>query len=141
MSRRRFDGRWFGAGGNPHGSNSWIRRDKRLAIYLRDGWRCVWCGESGGDADAPGMTLDHLRPRTEGGSNEADNLVTSCLACNTSRQPHGGNLDAWARALDARGLDGAELVHAALDSTARSLDRAAGRALLAQVRAERSKAA
>lgn len=24
---------------------NWIRQDKRLAIYLRDGLACVWCGE------------------------------------------------------------------------------------------------
>lgn len=61
-------------------STSWIRKSTRCAIYHRDGHACVYCG--GGDK----LTLDHIVPRVCGGTNEATNLVTACLGCNSSRQ-------------------------------------------------------
>jgi len=71
------------AKGNWQGMN-WIRQEKRLAIYLRDGLACCWCGASV-DGEATQLTLDHLVPHIKGGSNDATNLVTSCHKCNTSR--------------------------------------------------------
>ena len=70
---------------NAHGS-SWIRKDKRLAIYLRDRFQCAYCGRDLRHAEPREVTLDHLLPRVAGGSNEATNLITACLACNSSRQ-------------------------------------------------------
>jgi 5-methylcytosine-specific restriction endonuclease McrA len=32
------------------------------------------------------VTLDHLVPKADGGSNAPSNLVTACRACNCSRQ-------------------------------------------------------
>uniref|UniRef100_A0A6M3MCH7 Putative homing endonuclease n=1 Tax=viral metagenome TaxID=1070528 RepID=A0A6M3MCH7_9ZZZZ len=61
----------------------WIRREKRLAIYLRDGMACCYCGAA--VEDGASLTLDHLKPRSKGGSHEASNLVTCCLKCNSSR--------------------------------------------------------
>ena len=65
----------------------WIRPAKRLAIYLRDGLSCVYCGASVEDADGATkiLTLDHVMPRKLGGSNEARNLVTACLSCNLAK--------------------------------------------------------
>lgn len=62
---------------------NWIRQDKRLAIYLRDGLACAYCGvsvESGAQ-----LTLDHLKPHSKGGENSDANLVTCCKRCNSSR--------------------------------------------------------
>lgn len=61
----------------------WISDPKRLSIYLRDGLACCWCGES--IEQGAKLTLDHLTPYSLGGSNDATNLVTSCLRCNSSR--------------------------------------------------------
>lgn len=61
----------------------WIRNEKRLAIYLRDGLACVYCAES--VEDGATLTLDHLKTHFRGGSNEAGNLVTACKRCNSSR--------------------------------------------------------
>ena len=71
---------------NWYGMN-WIRKEKRLAIYLRDGLACAYCGLS--VEDGAKLTLDHLLPHSLGGKNEATNLVTCCLKCNSSR----GNRD------------------------------------------------
>jgi HNH endonuclease len=53
-----------------------IRSEVRLAVYERDGWRCVNCG-SGDD-----LTLDHITPWILGGSDGAENLQTMCRPCN-----------------------------------------------------------
>jgi 5-methylcytosine-specific restriction endonuclease McrA len=67
---------------NWNGMN-WIRQTSRLAIYLRDGLSCVYCGDS--VENGAQLTLDHVRPHSKGGSNETTNLVTCCHRCNCSR--------------------------------------------------------
>ena len=62
---------------------NWIRPTKRLAIYLRDGLACVYCG-AGVETDVK-LTLDHVRCHRDGGNNDAANLVTACLRCNSVR--------------------------------------------------------
>ena len=62
---------------------NWIRQTTRLAIYLRDGMACAYCGHS--VEDGASLSLDHLLPHSQGGSNEATNLVTACERCNKSR--------------------------------------------------------
>lgn len=69
----------------------WIRVSKRAAIYERDGWACAYCGRGPRDARrldqaAVILTLDHLTPRSQGGGNGAENLVSCCRTCNSSRQ-------------------------------------------------------
>lgn len=64
-------------------SGHWVTKDRRAAIYARDGHRCAYCG-SEASARQP-LTLDHLRPRIKGGSNESSNLVTACHRCNSAR--------------------------------------------------------
>ena len=70
------------SGGQGQGMN-WITPHKRLAIYLRDGLACCYCGQA--IEDGVKLTLDHLRPHTSGGANSETNLVTCCHACNSSR--------------------------------------------------------
>ena len=64
----------------------WIRPDARLAIYLRDSFRCVYCCADLHSADPRDITLDHIICKMDGGSNLPKNLVTACRACNCSRQ-------------------------------------------------------
>ena len=63
--------------------SKWIRRERRLAIYLRDGMACVYCGDS--VEDGAQLTLDHIVCRCKGGDNGSTNLVTSCDRCNSRR--------------------------------------------------------
>jgi len=69
---------------NGNGGSSWIRKDKRLAIYLRDALACAYCGCDLHGADPRRITLDHLTP----GHNDhrESNLVTACRRCNSQRQ-------------------------------------------------------
>jgi HNH endonuclease len=62
---------------------NWIRQEKRLALYLRDGLACVYCGAA--VEDGAKLTLDHLTPSSQGGSNRPENLVTCCHTCNSFR--------------------------------------------------------
>ena len=66
---------------------NWIRPVKRLAIYLRDGMACAYCGD--GVESGAKLTLDHILPHSTGGCNSEKNLVTACHKCNSSR----GNRD------------------------------------------------
>ena len=52
---------------------------KRLRIYMRDKFRCQYCGEK---KPASELTLDHILPRSRGGDNSPVNVVTACVACN-----------------------------------------------------------
>jgi 5-methylcytosine-specific restriction endonuclease McrA len=63
-----------------------VRKDLRLAIYLRDSFRCVYCCGDLHGADPMDITLDHIKCQVDGGSNDASNLVTACRSCNCSRQ-------------------------------------------------------
>lgn len=62
---------------------NWIRPERRLALYLRDGLACCYCGEA--VEDGAKLTLDHLTPHSQDGGNENENLVTCCHRCNSSR--------------------------------------------------------
>lgn len=72
---------------SPHQpTGCWIRPESRLAIYLRDRFTCVYCLADLHGADPRDITLDHVKPKCDGGSNSPDNLVTACRSCNCSRQ-------------------------------------------------------
>ena len=55
---------------------------KRLRIYMRDKFRCQYCGEK---KSASELTLDHILPRSRGGDNSPVNIVTACVACNNRK--------------------------------------------------------
>ena len=52
---------------------------KRVRIYIRDGFRCQYCGERKNPVE---LTLDHIQPRSRGGGNAPWNVVTACVRCN-----------------------------------------------------------
>lgn len=64
----------------------WIRPEKRLAIYLRDSFQCLYCLADLRSADPRDVHLDHITCKSNGGNNHESNLITSCRACNCSRQ-------------------------------------------------------
>ena len=51
-------------------------RPNRVRIYKRDNNECVYCGSS------KQLTLDHVIPKSRGGGNDWNNLVTCCFSCN-----------------------------------------------------------
>jgi 5-methylcytosine-specific restriction endonuclease McrA len=81
--------------------SKWIRPEKRIALYLRDGMACVYCGETVENGES--LTLDHVVACELGGTNEAGNLVTACRACNSSKQAK--TTREWFQVLRDRGVD------------------------------------
>lgn len=66
--------------------SGWCPKRVRLAIYIRDKFRCQYCGRDLRNANPREVTLDHLKPQCKGGSHEPSNLITACLSCNSRRQ-------------------------------------------------------
>ena len=54
----------------------------RVAVLERDGYRCVYCGRKSNDSI---LEVDHVVPRSLGGSSDSTNLVTSCRDCNRGK--------------------------------------------------------
>lgn len=54
---------------------------RREAIFERDGYRCVECGE----IRRRKLTIDHRIPLAHGGTNEDENLQTMCKECNNRK--------------------------------------------------------
>jgi 5-methylcytosine-specific restriction endonuclease McrA len=53
------------------------RKITRRAIFARDQWTCQYCGNERGT-----LTIDHVIPRSKGGTSAWDNIVTCCAPCN-----------------------------------------------------------
>lgn len=51
----------------------------RENIFKRDEYTCVYCGSH------KNLTIDHIHPRSKGGGNNWDNLITSCFSCNAKK--------------------------------------------------------
>ena len=56
------------------------RKITRKAVLARDGYRCQYCG-----ATAPVLTVDHVVPRSRGGTSAWDNIVAACAPCNRKK--------------------------------------------------------
>lgn len=52
----------------------------RKNIFRRDGHRCQYCGTK----SSP-MTIDHVVPKSKGGKDTWENLVTACFKCNNRK--------------------------------------------------------
>jgi len=100
-----------------------VSKRLRYEILRRDNHACRYCG-----ATAPGvaLTVDHVVPVALGGSDDPDNLVAACVACNSGKSatPPGAPLvddvaaDAlrWARAI----RHSIDVMHTDLASTYKS---------------------
>ena len=71
---------------NKNQGSKWCSRKLRLAIYLRDGFACVYCKRNLRGAEPKDMGLDHLVCRSKGPDHRARNLVTACCHCNSKRK-------------------------------------------------------
>jgi 5-methylcytosine-specific restriction endonuclease McrA len=54
----------------------------RRNLFQRDSHRCQYCG-----SESERLSIDHVMPRSRGGSHSWDNVTTACLRCNV----HKGN--------------------------------------------------
>lgn len=51
----------------------------RFLVFERDGFRCRECGS------ADDLTIDHVIPKSRGGTHAEDNLQTLCRSCNSRK--------------------------------------------------------
>ena len=62
-----------------------ITDDTRVWIWRRDKFKCRYCGyDAGASYEAfrrAYLTIDHLKPRKYGGTDDKNNLFTCCRAC------------------------------------------------------------
>jgi hypothetical protein len=54
--------------------------ENRMKIFERDNHTCRYCGQK---VTRENSTLDHFIPTSKDGDNSKENLVTSCLECNS----------------------------------------------------------
>jgi 5-methylcytosine-specific restriction endonuclease McrA len=65
-----------------------FRRDRirirfsRLNVYARDRFTCQFCGRRAPTED---LNFDHVVPRRQGGRTTWENIVTSCIECNSRK--------------------------------------------------------
>jgi 5-methylcytosine-specific restriction endonuclease McrA len=52
------------------------RKITRRAVFARDSWTCQYCGSHSN------LTVDHVIPRSKGGTSSWENIVASCAPCN-----------------------------------------------------------
>jgi 5-methylcytosine-specific restriction endonuclease McrA len=52
----------------------------RKNILRRDAYKCAYCGRG----DLP-LTVDHIVPKSRGGSDSWENLICACTACNNRK--------------------------------------------------------
>ncbi len=55
----------------------------RYKIFKRDKFTCQYCGQKAPDVK---LEVDHIVPTYEGGTDDEDNLITSCWACNKGKE-------------------------------------------------------
>lgn len=109
---------------------NWIRQEKRLAIYARDGFACCWCGEC--VENGASLSLDHVKPHSKGGSNDHTNLVTCCSRCNSSRGDRSVVKFAEATAYLNHGAKASEIISHVKAVVKRPLDVTAAKELIAR---------
>jgi 5-methylcytosine-specific restriction endonuclease McrA len=51
----------------------------RRAVFVRDEYTCQYCGR-------PAENVDHVVPRSKGGSHTWDNVVAACKPCNSRKE-------------------------------------------------------
>jgi 5-methylcytosine-specific restriction endonuclease McrA len=62
----------------PSAAVSFSRRN----VFKRDHWTCQYCGVQPGGEE---LTIDHVLPRSQGGTSTWDNCVLSCIDCNKQK--------------------------------------------------------
>lgn len=59
-----------------------ISKKIRFEVFKRDGFQCAYCGKT-----PPQVTLevDHVDPKSKGGKDDINNLITACFDCNRGK--------------------------------------------------------
>ncbi|MEK0336684.1 MAG: HNH endonuclease signature motif containing protein [Nitrosopumilus sp.] len=60
-----------------------VALSKKEVILIRDDFKCAYCGKNFKEIED--INLDHIIPRDAGGTDEYENLVSSCRRCNAEK--------------------------------------------------------
>jgi len=59
-----------------------ITKRIRFEAFKRDGFICQYCGKHPPEVM---LEIDHIEPKSKGGSDDLNNLITSCFDCNRGK--------------------------------------------------------
>lgn len=59
-----------------------IGKSLRFSVFSRDNFTCRYCGRQ---SDIVPLHVDHVIPVCQGGTNDAENLITACSDCNLGK--------------------------------------------------------
>lgn len=51
----------------------------RFMVLTRDNYTCQYCGRKAPEVI---LNIDHIKPKSKGGDNKIENLITACRDCN-----------------------------------------------------------
>jgi hypothetical protein len=106
----------------------------RVAILVRDGGVCVYCGAD--YTKGAVLEADHVVARSRKGSDDPSNLVTACEACNLDKAHMSLAIYVLHRA--EQGLPTAGLVERVAAATAKPVDWNRAARALAEIRRQRA---
>lgn len=58
---------------------------KLFNVFERDNFRCAYCGKTSYE-DGVKLIVEHIFPRSKGGTNEGHNIITACSDCNNRKR-------------------------------------------------------
>src|SRR2546425_11371100 len=60
-----------------------VPRPSHEEVFQKNDFHCVYCGFDGSSFEGwKFLQVDHFKPRSKGGTDDLQNLVTSCMICN-----------------------------------------------------------
>lgn len=74
---------WYAARPHEKTPRASLGRSQRFAILERDGFRCRYCGRAAPDVV---LHVDHIHPKSRGGTDDDSNLGASCVDCNFGKR-------------------------------------------------------
>lgn len=74
-------GKIYGFGSNPLFKTS-SNLKKRFEVLKKYGFKCIYCGRK---APEVSLELEHINPKSNGGSDDFDNLAPACWECNRGK--------------------------------------------------------
>lgn len=60
-----------------------ITKKIRFEVFKRDGFKCAYCGK---EPPLVVLEVDHIDPKSKGGKDEINNLLTACFDCNRGKR-------------------------------------------------------
>jgi hypothetical protein len=76
---REMAGALAALGSRPMAERKAISSRTRFEVFKRDGFRCRYCGAT---SLTSRLAVDHVVAVANGGTNDAENLITACVECN-----------------------------------------------------------